>query len=70
MTNLHLCPYLNKLLINIFTLFTFIITGTYSNETLAKDPNFMDVRFVRYTGIAELWTQQLDAGLWTLDCGR
>ena len=63
MTNLHLCPYLNKLLINIFTLFTFIITSTYSNETLAKDLNFMDVRFVRYTGIPELWTQELDAGL-------
>ena len=23
-----------------------------------------------YTGIPELWTQELDAGLWTLDSGR
>ena len=44
---LHLHHYLNKLLlINIFTLFTFNITSTYSNETLAQDLNFMDVRSV------------------------
>ena len=44
---LHLYHYLNKLLlINIFTLFTFNITSTYSNETLAQDLNFMDVRSV------------------------
>ena len=47
MTILHLHHYLNKLLlINIFTLFTFNITSTYSNETLAQDLNFMDIRSV------------------------
>lgn len=44
---LHLHHYLNKLLlINIFTLFTFNITSTYSNETLAQDLNFMDIRSI------------------------
>ena len=26
--------------------------------------------FLRHTGIHRLWTQELDAGLWTLDAGR
>ena len=26
--------------------------------------------FLRHIGIPRLWTQELDAGLWTLDSGR
>ena len=31
---------------------------------------FSHFPFFWYTGIPGLWTQELDAGLWTLDSGR
>ena len=38
-------------------------------------PNLKEIviekgNFKRYNGIPGLWTQELDAGLWTLDSGR